>query len=854
MEFSMGTVDQKNITNTIDHIVSYPALWCDLDGCKDLDIPGEEYYAELRNSEAELVSAFSRSSRNGIQMFWKLDELVTINGDVEQFKSKIAGLLYDIAYYYGGDSQVVTANRLMRLPGALNLKPKYKDDPFIAKAKISDRVFSLKELKNRYRPDAERVPLFIGYAITRALSDVWNKGERHKIILQLCGSVRKHGINKEACLNLCKHVLKYFGDPADRSKDVETTYVQELDSVATLHADYQQIATAIERAIDLWFKLKVAYCKHRNITFVPEIVNLLNSTPTAGSFYEREYKTYFLDSKNNEVEFANFIIKLKGRIIKEDGSTAWLAEIYLDGNEFPVPIEISTDKHSQWQKFLTVPNVPVGATVKVTKMWPEYIGWLQTTCPAYIVKESTYYGWLNVNTEKPILLMPGDPHDGYVWTGKEDTALAPRILQQDILFDEAQAYLKKFIECYATYHEPTFIWPALGWFASCVAKQLIYQHYEGFPILVIQGLSQSGKSHLIEHVLSRHYGCQGPHDFATTSIVAIRTWLSSNNICPMIIDEFRHYEGSKEPKANEMIHMIRALHDRFQSSRGTANSSSGGLNKSIFQTPLCLTGEHGFTDSASLSRTITIPINRNWINEYRLLPDEERKILDERRMWLHDSKHQGWLGSILLKWVVENYATTEDLIKQAKDIAFDTCPTKEGRKCKCCATDIFGHKLMGSLYRNYNLNYPLKKSEMLNYLYTCDPTILSGQSDTDTIRYLFELTDSIIIDAHRARMPHENSLYCFDIEDPSYMYLDVNRWYRLLRPQVKAMESATLSEKNAFVALLHDQVGRDKSPFVTFVEAHPVLGKCVKIDLKQVQATYGVNVTQWKGIVDFDTI
>jgi hypothetical protein len=846
----MGTVKTNEANNNIENVSKFSAVWCDIDDCKELGIPGEEFYTELKNSEA--ISAFNRSSLNGIQLFWRLDKPWNLKGDKNRFTEHLAGLLYDICYYYGGDYRVVTAHRLMRLPGSLNLKPEYISDPFMAKSRMTDQKFTLDELKKRFVPDPDLVPRLISYACTRTLTEIWEKGDRHFIILQLAGSARKHGVNKEACRRLCKEVQKFFGDTEDRSANIDSTYEAELDSVATLHTDYAGVADAVERAIDVWVKQKIVYCKKRGFDFFPENINPLESKKGDDTFYERGLQTYYA-GKDKEELFSNFVIKLNGRIIRAaTNSSSWLAEICMEG-ELPTRIEISTEKHSQWQKFLTIPEVPVGTMVTAPKMWAEYIAYLQTTCPDYVVKESTYYGWVDIDKGTPSLLLPGVPHENYVWTGREDTAASPHILRQEIPFDDVTAYLKKFIDYYATYHEPTFIWPALGWFASCSVKELIRRRCNGFPTLAIKGLSGAGKSYLIEGVLGMHYGCQHPHDFDTTSIVAIRTWLSSNNICPVIIDEFRQYQGSREPKTVEMVNMIRGLHDGFQSSRGMSNGS-GGLTKSVFQTPLCLVGEHGFIDPASVNRSLIIALNRSWINKYHALSEIEQNKLDVKRAWLHDTNHQGWLGSILISWAGNHAQEIAEIIERAEEWVKETCPTVEDRKRTGCTANIVGHMILAQIYREHSLTYPLKKHEILDYLYSCDPTLKTEQSDSATIQHLFEVTDGVIIDAHRARMSHENTLYVYDINDNDFIFVDISRWYRLIKPHIRVSESATLTDQAAFISLIQDHHTHGDSPFVEFTANHPVLGKCVKIDIRKVQTAFGINTAQWRGIHDFEAI
>ena len=211
--FSTAAVRTRENGNQKTNCVSVPCVWVDIDGCKKLGIPGDEFYQELRATEE--VSAWTTSSANGIQGFFKLSKPLVVDGNPDIFVEEMAGLLWDIMYYFGGDPKVVRLGNNMRLPGSLNVKPEY-DTHYMAQAKLFDHTYSLKSLADRFPTDPDTVPLLVSYAINRALGDVYEQGSRHEVMLQLCGSVRKGGLNKESCINLMRKVCRWFGDSDDR--------------------------------------------------------------------------------------------------------------------------------------------------------------------------------------------------------------------------------------------------------------------------------------------------------------------------------------------------------------------------------------------------------------------------------------------------------------------------------------------------------------------------------------------------------------------------------------------------------------------------------------------------------------
>jgi len=846
MMFSTATIAERDLKNQGSNTVSIPALWCDIDGCKQVGIPADEFYNDLHNSEE--TSAWVRSSERGLQIYFKLKEVYEAEGEKEKFAEELAGVLYDMALYYGGDCNVVRLGGLMRLPGSLNIKPEYKGNYFMAQTlTTNDRTFSLQELKERFHTDPDVVPRIVGYACIRALNNVWKEHERHEIMLRFIGSVRKNGINKEACRRLCREIQKFFQDE-DRSGDVDSTYENPFADIMTLHTDYQSIAEDVEKAIKFWTDLKKIYCKKCGFEFHPENVDPLQQVVNEDAdFIERGDETWFHGRENDEI-FSNFVIRLKGRIIKSDtGASAWLAEIHTSG-EPPTLIEISTADHSQWQRFLLKPDMPVGLAIQEPKMWARYIAYLHKNCPDMVIKETQYYGWLNVNEPNPTLVLPKIEHGEYIWTGQEDTAASSTILTQKIGKDEITEYLQQFIEYYKDYHEPKFIWPALGWFAACSVKGLIHPQLDGFPILVINGLHGSGKSYLVEEILAVHYGSQNIMSFLGSTNFAFRTKLGSNNICPLVVGEFRtEAKNDRErTKVNELLDLIRASYDRYEVGRGQPSSKT--LLKIELEAPWCLVGEHQFQDPAAIERCIILTFDRKQVNEFKALSQEDKKILLHKHRWLQNHKHRGWLGSILIQWAGTHTLDVQQITEKAKTLVDNTCPSPLDRKRKGCAAAVTGLIMLARIYKEHDLEFPLSKSDMLEILYSADATLQADHDhDTTALRYLFEVTDGIIVDAHRIGRPHEGSLYVYDLDNEQYIYMDMTRWFRLIRPLISSSDAATLTDKNAFGTLVRNHQRQANSPFVEFLDNHPILGNCVKLDLARVRA-FGVNITQWKGI------
>ena len=267
--FAVGTIRDDDKHNQADNIVSYPAAWCDIDACKKLGIPGSEFFAELRESDPMEPTCRVRSSENGIQMYFILDQPLRADGDPGVFDKELKRLLCDMAYYYGGDFKVVLPSALMRLPGSVNVKKEYTT-PYPVRAywdaDADQRRYSLAQLQQKFASvSSHTVPRAISYAIVRAMADVYQQGGRNELALHLAGTVRDAGMDQAGCLGLFKNLCSALGDDSDRVSEVERTYKHKRPQ--TLAQDYPELHKQIVRAVELWVEMKEEYSKKIGIAW-----------------------------------------------------------------------------------------------------------------------------------------------------------------------------------------------------------------------------------------------------------------------------------------------------------------------------------------------------------------------------------------------------------------------------------------------------------------------------------------------------------------------------------------------------------------------------------------------------------
>lgn len=848
--FCTATIKDKNRRHGCANSLDIPALWFDLDACKYIGVPGKAFYSDIKSLED--VSAWVESSENALQGYYKLKDAYPLNGDKESFKKDLRELLLDIAMYFGGDLKVVSPARLMRLPGSLNVKPEYPK-PYQVIAHTCDNTYSLKELKKKFsKVDENTVPRVVSFAISYILqsSELWNEGSRHDISYPLAGTVRKCGMNKQACLNLFDALSNVMGDDEVREADVESTYDQtDLTAIASLRSTYGEIAEEVERVIKFWLELKIEYCKKKRIKFTPDNYDPTKPAKDNGLFFVRNNETYYHGDDHDDL-FGNFCIHLRGKLVKATTQDiVWLANVIIKGQPVKT-VEISAASHNTWATFSKIPHIPTGLSMHNAKLWSHYIAWLAENCPEDTFTETPYYGWLDTETEDEIsLLLPNQPHERYIWTRNNEDTATPGGMEKELETTKIKEYLSTFGDYISTYHESRYVWPTLGWFASAPLSAFFRQEIGGFPALVVYGLAGSGKSQLIKKVLGPHFGCKTVSSYDGITPHFIRMHLTSNNICPMIVDEFRDLGGGKHDqtqKASDFLGIIRSSWDGLETGAGKGD---GTLRKDKFQAPLCVVGEHLYGEDATLHRTFSIVLNHDWLHQFNnVLSADERAERLSRMRWLEKPNHNGWLGTIILNWIQNNREEALNIMEQCLIKIDKECPRDVvERKRNGFASPLAGLYILKRIYQSYGLEFPIRAKTFMDLIFEADPQSKQTNYGTTALTELFKATDTAISINLRRKTPLLGSVYVIDPLNPKVAYFDINRWRSEVRQFFSGTASAALTNDAAFLNLLRDCTRKkETSPVQGFPDNHPVFQQmCVKIDLAIVAKLFGINTHQW---------
>jgi len=852
MYFSTGTTDTREGKRKQTNILDIPALWFDVDLFKYIQVPGKAFLADMKSVDA--ASVWVESSKDGLQGYYKLDTPFKVDKDPKRYAEHIIPLLCQLAMYYGADMEVCSHSRLMRIPGTFNVKPEYSTY-FQVNTHYNKRdgkeppTYSMKQLKKMFEHVNENTaPKSIVFALLCLFqgSEDWAEGSRHYMMLDLAGTIRKGGINREACKNVFKELANLLSDDQFRDTEVDTTYdEQDLTKLRSLRSNYAALAPDAEAIVDYWVRMKKAYCSKMGIDFKPE-----NYDPIKGSltdvgddpFFEKGTFTHLTNAQHTC--FSNFVVHIVGKLHKaHTNDVVWLADIVIAGQ--PVKrVEITPAGHIDPKAFARINHMPTGISVFQPKAWPQYIAWLAEHCPETEIHESTYYGWLDVHKKKPVLLLPDQPSEQYIWTGSgTDTALPnPRLELEE---QDIKEYLQTFGEYYSQYHEPHFIWPTLAWFAGCPMSAFFRKRVEGYPVLVVYGLAGSGKSHLFK-MLGPHYGCEIGKAYERTTIFAMHSHLTSNNLYPLIIDDFRDNPRPDDGKSKggQFLGVIRSVWDGLSGSSGRSDRS---VCTDQFQAPMCIAGEHPLTEDAAVQRIFSITINHDWLYKIKALEGEDRVAMARRMRWLHSRDHDGWLGTIILQWTINNLDRCKRIMEQCIDKIEAECSTDvTERKRWGFSAILYGLYVLYFIYKEYGLEFPLRKDRFISVIFAADPDARKLTYGSSALHELFRATDSAIIMNTRRNTSLQGSVFVLDLVDREKAYFDINRWRSEIRSYLTSAGSAALMNDIAFRNLLKDCANSGNSPVLGFPTDHPIIQEmCVKIDLARVRSQFGVNTHQW---------
>lgn len=861
--FSTATAKTKEVRSA-KNTQELPALFFDIDVGKDWETVSSAIKTEFIWEELEAdktVSTLVRSSKGGIHGYLKMSEPFHIDGSKTEFDTHIKPLLFAIAYYYGGDFSATDIGRFLRIPGTFNHK---YSTPFPITARYYDREHTLEGIRKKFKIDLTVVPLPVWFGISTLSSPVFEEsGMRHQFFLGLAGTVRKSGMDRESCKALLKKVAQWhnYSDISTELEGVDSTYDFESGNpevkIATLFSEFPEIASKIESICDAWVKYKSKFAKKLRLPWKPDNYDpRTDPVKPSGEFWVEADNTtwYYAKEKDDAVprQFCNFSLTFKGKLYEpETKKRIAIYDVKVENESDITTIEVSTSHQNSYQSFSKIERLPPNMTCLVPMMWNTYISWLnKNTDGVYSKVKTSHYGWFDVPSGNPTLVFPSFDHPlyKYIDTYGADNCVNPDKCATPLSNEKKIEYLQGFATNYPHYHEPKYIYPALGWFIASFVAEFLRNHgmKSNIPTLFIRGIMGSGKSTLIEKVFVRHLGLEDPKIAGQTTPFFLAKSLSSSNMFPTIIEEFRNED---ERKVGMYAEIIRSLWNGQAKGFGVGD---GKVRKEKLISSVCILGEHLFADPAVNERLFVITLDKVWVDKINKLTVAEKQWYTDRQEWFDDDSHKCVLSSIILEWLQDNVDLIPIIIDKAIDLVHSTTPIKntQSRKNHGIVGVVTGLLIFNQIYRDHNLNFFLKKQAMLDALYSADNMIADyNTSDTDAMRVLFNKTDFEITKAVSGKRSLDGLVYHFDHET-NLIHFHITRWHGIIAESVRRTHAASLTELRAFKELLYNNA-RDSESVIHSFDSSPLFGKgSVAIDTQKLSEQYEISVRQWKNQED----
>ena len=573
-------------------------------------------------------------------------------------------------------------------------------------------------------------------------------------------------------------------------------------------------------------------------------VTMTQRTVSTGRGKDKETETV-------DLTFANFTLRVIGLLRKAAfGREVWRCLLNCKGRE--VEVEFDRQIVTSAEKVAALKNWPTSAVVAIPALWPSYLGWLADNIESDdLIEEVSFYGLHDLDTS-PTLVLPGCKHPKYAWRndgeGKDPAFQDLFPLQDDP--EETARYLTGLRDNLLGVHEDRYVYTLLAWLCCCPLSGSLRRHQTGFPPLMISGLSESGKSTLVE-ALMHHIGTREKLSVAAgsagTSIAAIKRILGATNLLPVVLDEYREHD---ERHVATLAGIIRDASD----GQGYSFVSGKEIESGKYVTPFIMLGQAHITDGAALSRSVSVRLDRQFVETLKANPQLEQAAV-KQLTWIQRPKHKGLLLRALVTWIFENPEAIQDIIAYSEELVAKHSHLKM-RRAEAYTAVTAGLVLLVQVYKKYGIATGewLKPSRFMPAIFAADPEIEGAKlTDTSTMQELFNITDKGILAAKNKGMALTDVLVLDDTEPsgqkyscPRYAYFDAKRWYSTILQEYNKKGNINLQNEATFYAMLGDQARQEDTAIVSFGIPHGSFRKnCVKVDLDKIIDLYSINAEGW---------
>ena len=187
------------------------------------------------------------------------------------------------------------------------------------------------------------------------------------------------------------------------------------------------------------------------------------------------------------------------------------------------------------------------------------------------------------------------------------------ILNSNFDLDElpTEDELKEIAKGLFNFNDNNIVYPSLCSAVNCILNERLFNLKIKIPILNMTGESGSGKSTTFETIISNICHCEKPEVAANIKEFAAVRLLSSSNIIPFTIEEYKEYKLNSH-RRDLISALVRSVYDKHNTRRGKMDQS---LNDYNLIAPMIIVGESSFDETAIKERTIVIMFSKNNLQE-----------------------------------------------------------------------------------------------------------------------------------------------------------------------------------------------------------------------------------------------
>lgn len=205
----------------------------------------------------------------------------------------------------------------------------------------------------------------------------------------------------------------------------------------------------------------------------------------------------------------------------------------------------------------------------------------------------------------------------------------------------------------------------LGWYVACFWKQWFQRYYGKFPLLHVNGSAGAGKTETTVAMARFHYyRAEVKMKSPSSSMFAIMQSMTGSASIPMILDEYKPHELSKQSRDNFRL-MFRDAYNQRETARGGGNRDSSdyrALSYTQLSAPVVFISEAPETETAVMERVVLATVVK-----------ERPEVVNKRFKHYQEFVKHLDIFSILGHYLASRLITqeTEETFRQRFDAIYD---------------------------------------------------------------------------------------------------------------------------------------------------------------------------------------